>query len=143
MSRAAHQSADVVRLKRLGIDTYQEPVIFLSQKSPVCRAEGWSAQSRIAVERGGSSIVATLNVVTNALLAPDECALSDVAWTRLGANEGDLVHLSHAPTVESFSAVRAKAYGQHLDPVAIGGIIRDIVAGLYSDIELAAFLTAF
>jgi thymidine phosphorylase len=142
-SRAAHQSADVVRLKRLGIDTYQEPVIFLSQKSPVCRAEGWSAQSRIAVERDGSSIVATLNVVTDALLAPDECALSDVAWTRLGANEGDLVRLSHAPPVESFSAVRAKAYGRHLDATAIAGIIRDIVAGLYSDIELAAFLTAF
>src|SRR5512146_1494655 len=143
MSRAAHQSADVVRLRRLGIDTYQEPVIFLSQRSAVCRAEGWSAQSRIAVERDGSSIVATLNVVTDALLAPDECALSDVAWTRLGASEGDLVRLSHAPPVESFSAVRAKAYGRHLDAPAIERLIRDIVAGLYSDIELAAFLTAF
>lgn len=143
MSRAAHQSADVVRLKRLGIDTYQEPVIFLSRESPVCRAEGWTAQSRIAVSRDGTTIIATLNMTTDALLARDEGALSEIAWTRLGAREGDLVYLSHAPPVESLSAVRAKAYGQPVDTAAIDSIVRDIVAGLYSDIDLAAFVTAF
>ena len=143
MSRAAHQSADTVRLKRLGIDTYQEPVIFLSRESPVCRAEGWTAQSRIAVSRNGDRIIATLNMVTEALLAPDEAALSEIAWSHLGAEDGDFVHLSHAPPVESLSAVRAKAYGQRVDSAAIDGIIRDIVAGLYSDIDLAAFVTAF
>src|SRR5512146_2371986 len=143
MSRAAHQSADVVRLKRLGIDTYQEPVIFLSHESPVCRAEGWTAQSRIAVARDGTSIIATLNVVTDALRAPDEGALSEIAWSRLGARAGDLVHLSHPPPVESLAAVRAKAYGHPVDAASIDAIVHDIVSGLYSDIDLAAFVTAF
>lgn len=143
MSRAAHQSADVVRLKRLGIDTYQEPVIFLSRESPVCRAEGWTAQSRIAVSRDGTTIIATLNTVTEALLAPDEGGLSEIAWARLGAHDGDLVHLSHAPPVESLATVRAKAYGQSVDAASIASIVRDIVAGSYSDIDLAAFVTAF
>ena len=143
MSRAAHQSADVVRLKRLGIDTYQEPVIFLSHESPVCRAEGWTAQSRIAVARDGTSIIATLNVITDALLAADEGALSEIAWSRLGAHEGDLVHLSHPPPVESLAAVRAKAYGHPVDAASIDAIVHDIVSGLYSDIDLAAFVTAF
>ena len=143
MSRAAHQSADVVRLKRLGIDTYQEPVIFLSRDSPVCRAEGWMAQSRIAVARDGTTIIATLNMVTDTLLAPDEGALSEIAWTRIGAREGDLVQLSHAPPVESLSVVRARAYGEPADAASIDAVVRDIVAGLYSDIDLAAFVTAF
>src|SRR5829696_6497655 len=45
MTRAAHQEADIIRLRRLGIDTYQELVVFMARSSPVCRSEGWGAQS--------------------------------------------------------------------------------------------------
>ena len=41
------------------------------------------------------------------------------------------------------SHVRAKVYGDELPPAAIEAIVRDIVAGRYSDIDLAAFVTAF
>jgi thymidine phosphorylase len=142
-SHAAHQSPDVVRLKRLGIDTYQEPVIFLASSSPVCRSEGWMAQSRVEVSYDGQSIVATLNMTSGDLLAPDEAGLSEAAWLRLGAREGDFVRLSHAPPVESMSHVRTKAYGGHVDASGIDAIVRDIAAGRFSDIELAAFVTAF
>jgi len=143
MTRAAHQDADVLRLKRLGIDTYQELVVFMARSSPVCRSEGWAAQSRIQVTLDRRSIVATLNVTTDGLLAPDEISLSEAAWTTLGANSGDLVRLSHAPPLESLSSLRAKVYGERLDAGAIGAIVRDIVAGRYADLELAAFVTAF
>jgi thymidine phosphorylase len=143
MTRAAHQQADVVRLKRLGIDTYQELVVFMARSSPVCRSEGWGAQSRVLVALNGRSIVATLNVTTNGLLAPDEASLSEAAWLALGATNGDLVRLSHAGPVDSLSALRAKVYGEKLSEQAIQSIIRDIVAGRYADIELAAFVTAF
>jgi thymidine phosphorylase len=142
-SHAAHQSPDVVRLKRLGIDTYQEPVIFLASSSPVCRSEGWMAQTRIEVSYDGQSIVATLNVTNGNLLGPQEAGLSEAAWLRLGAREGDFVRLSHAPPVDSMSHVRTKAYGGYVDAVAIDEIVRDIGAGRFSDIELAAFVTAF
>ena len=85
MNRAAHQDADVLRLKRLGIDTYQEPVLFIARSSPVCRSEGWSAHSRVQVTLNNRSIVATLNITTDGLLAPDEASLSEAAWTALGA----------------------------------------------------------
>ena len=140
---AAHQSPDVVRLKRLGIDTYQEPVIFLAASSPVCRSEGWLAQSRVEVSYDGKSIVATLNVTSGNLLAPEEAGLSEAAWVHLGAREGDFVRLSHAPPVDSMSHVRTKAYGGHVDAAGIDEIVRDIGAGRFSDIELAAFVTAF
>lgn len=143
MARAAHQEANVVRLRRLGIDTYQEPVLFLASSSPVCRSEGWSAQARIQVTNQHGSIVATLSVTTSDLLAPDEGSLSEVAWLHLNAKEGELVRLSYAPPVESLSHVRAKVYGARLDSTAMEAIVRDIVAGLYSDIDLAAFVTAF
>ncbi len=143
MTRAAHQEPNVLRLKRLGIDTYQELVIFMSTASPICRSEGWAAQSRVQVSHNGRSIVTTLNVTTSALLGPDEASLSEAAWRVLGAAEGDLVRLTHALPVESLSQVRAKVYGEKLTAAGIASIVRDIVAGRYSDIDLAAFVTAF
>jgi thymidine phosphorylase len=141
--RAAHEESDVLRLKRLGIDTYQELVIFMARSSPICRSEGWAAQSRLQVTCKGHSIVATLNVTTDGLLAADEASLSEAAWQLLGANDGDLVRLSQSPPVDSLSHVRAKVYGEVLPPAAIEAIVRDVVAGRYSDIDLAAFVTAF
>lgn len=142
MPRAAHQEANVVRLKRLGIDTYQEPVVFLASSSPVCRSEGWGAQARIQVAHHNRSIIATLSVTTSNLLGPDEASLSEVAWSHLDAAEGDLVGLSYAPPIDSLGHVRAKIYGARLDANAMTAIVRDIVAGSYSDIDLAAFVTA-
>jgi thymidine phosphorylase len=139
----AHRFTDVLRVKRLGIDTYQEPVIFLAAMSPVCRSEGWTAQSRIEVSNDNRSIVATLSVTTGTLLDADEAGLSEAAWTLLGAREGDFVRLAHAPPLQSFSHVRAKVYGARVSAAGIADIVRDIVDGRYSDIELAAFVTAF
>ena len=143
MTRAAHDEPDVLRLKRLGIDTYQELVIFMARSSPICRSEGWEAQSRLMVTCNERSIVATLNVTTDGLLDADEASLSEAAWQLLGVENGDVVRLSQSPPVESLSYVRTKVYGESLAPAAIEAIIRDIVAGRYSDIDLAAFVTAF
>lgn len=143
MTRAAHEEPDVLRLKRLGIDTYQELVIFMARSSPICRSEGWAAQSRLLVSCKGRSIVATLNVTTDGLLGADEASLSEAAWQLLGAENGDVVRLSQSPPVDSLSYVRAKVYGDALPPAAIEAIVRDVVAGRYSDIDLAAFVTAF
>ena len=78
--RGAYEEPDVLRLKRLGIDTYQELVIFMARSAPICRSEGWAAQSRLQVTCNGRSIVATLNVTTDGLLAADEASLSEAAW---------------------------------------------------------------
>lgn len=58
-----------LRLRRLGVHTHQEPVVYLREDSPVCRSEGFEAQSRVRLETGVRSIVASLNVVHGNLLA--------------------------------------------------------------------------
>ena len=140
--KTTHVESNVLRLRQLGIDTYQEPVIYMSRDCPVCRSEGWEAQTRLHVARGGHGIVATLNVVTGDLLAPDEASLSDAAWRLLGSVPGDEVVVSPLPPLTSLGAVRAKVYGHALSPPAIADIVRDVAAGRYSAIELAAFVTA-
>ncbi|KVW94391.1 hypothetical protein ABW22_12535 [Thiobacillus denitrificans] len=135
-------SFHALRLKRLGIDTYQEPVIYMRSDCHVCRAEGFEAQSRVQVTLNNHSIIATLNVVTGDLLAPDEAGLSEAAWRLLGARAGDAVALSHPPVLESLSRVRAKVYGKRLGDADMRAIMRDVAAGRYADIHLSAFLAA-
>ena len=131
-----------LKLRRLGIDTYQEAVIYMNRDSDVCRAEGFDAQSRVEVALGTRSLIATLNVVSPAMLRPDEAALSESAWHALDAREGDIVLVSHPEPLESLSALRAKAYGRRLEARAWDAIIADIAGGRYSNLHLAAFVTA-
>lgn len=71
MGDNAHQtSSHALRVKRLGIGTYQEPVIYMRSDCRVCRAEGFEAQSRVQVAHNRHAIIATLNIGTSDLLVP-------------------------------------------------------------------------
>jgi thymidine phosphorylase len=136
---------NVLRIRRLGIDTYQEPVVFIREDSHVCRAEGFEAQSRVELERGGRRIIATLNVVRHGgltRLADDEAGLSEAAWRALGGVEHEAVRLFHPQPVESFSQVRAKIYGHEFTAEALQQVVADIAGGRYSNMEMAAFVAA-
>lgn len=135
-----HRNA--LRLRYLGIDTYQHHVVFMRADCHICRSEGFTAQSRVEVRLGDKSVIATLNVVRNQLFDEGEGSLSESAWRALGAKAGDEILLSHPAPVESLSHVRAKIYGKPLDDAAMLEIVRDITAGRYSELELSAFVTA-
>ena len=139
---AASLPASVLRLRRLGIDTYQEPVLYMHRDCHVCRSEGFEAQSRVEVLLRNRTIVATLNVVTGSFLAADEAGLSEAAWRLLQANEGDQATLRHPAPIESLGHVRAKVYGRRLGAAQLDAVVHDIAAGRYSDLQLAAFVTA-
>ena len=109
---------------------------------PVCRSEGFEAQSRVELLYGGRSIVATLNVVAADFLAPGEAGLSEAAWRLLQADEGAPVTVRHPRPLESIGHVRAKVHGRRLTSGGIHAIVADIAAGRYSDLQLAAFVTA-
>jgi thymidine phosphorylase len=129
-------------LRRLGIDTYQEHVVFMRADCHVCRSEGFEARSRVRVSANGKSLLATLNVIRSDLLGTEEASLSEAAWAQLGARDADVIEVTHPEPLESEGFVRAKAYGEHLSDASLDAIVRDIAAGRYSDLHLAAFVTA-
>ncbi|WP_138380711.1 thymidine phosphorylase family protein [Luteithermobacter gelatinilyticus] len=137
-----HQVKSVLKLRRLGIDTYKEAVIYMREDCAVCRAEGFEVQARVKVSLNGASLTATLNMVNSDILKQGEAGLSKYAFEKLGAREGDEIHVSHPPAVHSLSFVRSKIYGNALSDHQIRTIIEDIVAGHYSDIHISSFLTA-
>lgn len=135
-------TAHGLRLRPLGIDTHQEHVIYMRRDCHICRAEGFEALTRVEVSLGDRRIIATLNVVHSELLAPGEASLSTIASRALNAAPGDMVTVGHAPTLDSLSALRSKIFGHRLEPKAINAIVGDVAAGRYSDVQVAAFLSA-
>ncbi|HEY7502936.1 MAG TPA: thymidine phosphorylase family protein [Gemmatimonadales bacterium] len=130
------------RVRRLGIDTGQEAVVYLRRDSAVVRSEGFDSQTRIEVRVGARSLRATLGVITGPLLEEGEAGLSEAAWARLQPQEGELVQFRHPRPLASLRHVRAKIHGQRLERSALAEIVQDIAQGEYSDIHIAAFLTA-
>ena len=110
--------------------------------SHVCRSEGFESQARVKVSAGKRSIIATLNVVKSQILTVQDAGLSEAAWNELHVGDGQHVKIDHAEPLESMSHVRAKIYGRMLSNIELDGIISDVAAGRYSNIEIAAFLTA-
>ena len=129
------------RVVYMGIDTHQEPLVYMHRDCPVCRAEGFAASARLLVKSGARRLIATLNVVEGDHLAPGEIGLSNIARDRLGVAEGERVEVLHAPMVESLAAVRKKIHGHALGEEELAGIMEDISLHRYRDIEIAAFLS--
>jgi thymidine phosphorylase len=129
-------------LRRLGIDTGDERVVFLRSDSPICRSEGFDPRTRIQLHVGGRDLVALLDVVHGDLLAADEAGLSEAAWEALAPTPIDRATFSHPPSVESLAILRRKIHGHELDDRQFDTIIADMLDHRYSSTELAAFVSA-
>lgn len=132
----------LLRAWRTGIDDHRQPVVYMRRDCPVCRSEGFSARARVQLEVGSRRVVASLSVVDGAWLADGRAGLSEAAWRTLQAQDGQPVLIRHAPALDSMSHVRAKVYGHRLDAAAFDAVVGDIAEGLYSELQLAAFVTA-
>src|SRR3546814_18780219 len=79
-----------LRVTRAGIDTYQQPVVYMHRDCEVCRSEGFAAMPRVRLDVGARTLVATLNVVVDDRLGLAEVALSEAPWTLLAPMRGAL-----------------------------------------------------
>jgi thymidine phosphorylase len=131
-----------LKARQIGIDSHEEMQVFLHKDCVVARSEGFSSHARVLVAANGDSIVAILYLVTSDLVGCDEAGFSEAAWERLRLSQGVAVRLSHAPPLDSMSGVRSKVYGNKLQKASQAAIISDVAAGRYSNIHLAAFITA-
>ncbi len=135
-------NSNILKLKRLGIDTQQEYFAYMRSDCHICISEGFEAQARIEAAANGKAIIATLNAICGELLQPGEASLSESAWKALEAKEGGRISFSHLDPVASMGHVRAKMYGKKLGLPALREIISDIAEGKYANIQLAAFVAA-
>lgn len=132
-----------LRARRLHLHSQHQAVVVMRTDCHVCRSEGLAARSQVLLSNGERHVQATLfQVEGDSLLALDEAGLSETAWDLLGITEGEAITVSHPPAISSLASVRRRIYGNRLDAQAFSAIVGDVVAGRYTDVHLAAFLTA-
>lgn len=131
-----------LKAKRIGLHTQREPVVIMRTDCPVCRSEGLAARSQVLLRSGDREVTAVLFQQDDGRLAADEIGLSEAAWKLLGGREDELVEVSHVPPLDSMRWVRRRIFGNALSQTAFDEILRDVVAGRYSDVQLSAFVTA-
>lgn len=137
-----HAAPPPLRARRLGLYAQHDAIVLMRRDCHVCRSEGLTARTQVVLTAGGREVYAVLYQLEGELLAPGEAALSEEAWRLLGVRDGEPIGVHHAPALESMSGVRRRIYGARLDAPAIQSIVRDVAAGRYTDVHLAAFLTA-
>ena len=133
----------MLRLRRFPVDTYNEAVAYLPRRSAIYRPEEFQALAKVEIVGHGRRIVAVVNVIDHPdFLAPDQVALSEQGFAKLGLPEGSEVELMHAPPPESLEAVRRKINGEELSADELSAIVSDIANFNYSKMDIAAFLVA-
>lgn len=137
----SHAAAELTA-RRLRWHAQDDAIVLMRTDCPVCRSEGLTSRARVLVSCGEQDVVATLHQIDDEWLALTEAGLSEAAWIRLGAKPGADLKISHAPTLPSLSDVRQRMTGKRLNSDGFQRIITDIAAGLYSDVHLAAFVSA-
>ena len=133
---------NMMRARRVGVQTQHETIALVRADCPVCRSEGMGPHSQVTLTHGDKSVVATLYQVTEDWLPPGTVGLTDSGWDRLDLEDGALVRITHAPPIASLAYVRQRIFDDGLSQEKIRAIVEDIVEGYYSDIHLTAFVTA-
>ena len=132
-----------LRIRRVGIDTWRENVVYLHRDCAVVRAAGFQALSKVMVWAEDRSISAVLNVVDDeAIVRPHELGLSEDAFARLRVAAGRAADFSPAEPPASLAALHRKIDGERLSRLEMHSIVSDIAQARYSKIELAAFVVA-
>lgn len=141
-AQAATVSAPTLKARRLGFFTQHDAIVLMRADCHVCRSEGLGPRSQVLLAAQGREVLATLYQVADGILGEGEAGLSEAAWERLGVQDGAVLSVRHPPPLASLSAIRRRIYGQRLDPAAMRSVVQDIASARYTDVHLAAFLTA-
>jgi thymidine phosphorylase len=133
------------RLRRMGIDTLSEHVVFIAEAAVAEGELGFKPLDRVRVlgQRSDGSeaeVSGVLNFCGDALLARDEIGLSDSAFRDLDLAPGAPVEATHARAPASVERVRRKLRGDSLSRADFDAILADVCARRYSKPELAMFV---
>ncbi|MEM1508589.1 MAG: AMP phosphorylase [Thermofilaceae archaeon] len=101
---------------------------------------GVRPHDRVLVRRGGSEIVAVVNVAQN--LSPDIALVNDEVARALALKTGELVEVLAVQPPRSSQYIKAFLSGSSLSYEEVRTIIEDIVKNSLDEVELTALVTA-
>jgi putative thymidine phosphorylase len=129
-----------LKLKHVKIKT-GGMVSFLDEKD--AQAMDLKQGERLNISKGNKFVVTIVDITTsNAIDKKGSIGLSEEAFKKLGLKEKSVVELSLVDKPMSLHYIKKKLRGEKLKDQEIYEIVKDIVDGIYSDIEITYFVSA-
>lgn len=130
-----------LRAKRMGIDTYNEAVVYIRKEHILRPSLGLHILEKVRVKRGKVEILGVLHAVDDEFLSLNEVGLSNYACRKLGVSDGDRVEVEPFYYPLSFDFVKERILKRRrFTKEEIRRIAEDISRGRYSGVELTAFV---
>jgi thymidine phosphorylase len=131
------------RLRRVPVDTGRRHTAFLPRDSRVVAAADYLGPGRIDVTDGDHRLAAEVALVEpGAWLKPEEIGLSAAAFDAFARPEATEVSIRRTRSPGSRDALRRKLRDAVLTEAEYDRVLGDIIAGHYTDGEVAGFLVA-
>jgi len=126
------------KVKLLGFEAGKKRIIVIDDEP--AKVMGIHALDRVIVRKGDRDIVAIVNIAR--YLPHDTIAVYDEVAKALDLRDGDEVEILPTERPASIKYIRNRMNGVSLSYEEVYEIIKDIVEGRLSDIEIAALVTA-
>jgi AMP phosphorylase len=128
-----------LKVKILGINAGDKPIVVLNEED--AEDIGVRSLGRVSLKDGGKEMVAVLNT-TKTVVQKGYVGVFDELVEELGLKENMQVEVIAAEFPRSIQHIKAKIEGRKLKYDEIYEIVKDVVDGKLSRIEIAAFVTS-
>lgn len=127
------------KVKLLNLESGGKPTVTLSRDDS--EELGIGSSSRIRIQSNGTTITAIVNVVTKTVPKGILGAYDEIK-TALKLKEGAIVEVDVAKFPKSLQHIKNRLKGRQLTDEEIHEIVKDVVEGNLSEIEIASFVMA-
>ncbi len=133
----------MLSLKHLAINSFNENLAYVHKDCVDYKVDDIKTLTRVEIHGGVRPVYAFLQVVDDAkVVKPDELALNTEAFRQINLPESAKVSLTLSPPAPSLTSIKKKIAGNILSAAEYGGIVSDIAAKRYSNMDIASFLVA-
>ena len=128
-----------LKVRILGLSAGRKPVVILNEDD--AREIGVRGSSRVEISYGNKKIVGIVNL-SKSLVKKGEIGFSEEVERRLKVKENESIEVNEAPFPVSVEYIREKLRGRRLSKEKIYQIVKDVVKGNLSEIEITGFVVA-
>jgi AMP phosphorylase len=128
-----------LRVKILGMNAGDKPIVALNEED--AQDLGVHSLGRVSIRDGDLEMVSVINT-TKTVVEKGQVGVFDELVEEMGLKENMQVEVAAADPPRSIQYIKAKIEGRKLKYDEIHDIVRDVVDGKLSRIEIAAFVTS-
>lgn len=133
----------MLSLKHVAINSFNENIAYLHKDCDTYKIDDIRDVTKVEIHGGPVPVYAFLEIVDDeTIVSPGELGLNNEAFLRLNLPEGANVSLSLAGLPPSAGILQRKIAGNILSSSEYSSVVKDIVAGRYSNMDIASFLVA-